>query len=91
MKTIKIYIWDKPDCGDRYTIAITGLQEINGVEYVVFLAASENPYHPQGVGQYCKEVPDEQFSTAKYRHLGKRVGWYDVPKRVREFILQEME
>lgn len=41
------------------------------------IAASENPYHPQGVGQHTLAYPG--------KHLGKRIHWDDLPTNVQTF------
>lgn len=43
-------------------------------------AASEQPFHPQGFGQWTTAVPGH--------HLGKRIKWKDLPEDVQKFARQ---
>ena len=70
---------------DRYTVALRGyLVKGYGMVYP-YLAASENPYHPQGVGQHGET---RVFLTG--RHLGKRVAFETLPEPVQRFILSNI-
>lgn len=44
------------------------------------LTCSEDPYHPQGFGQWTTVVPG--------RHLGKRISWEDLPEPVKQHVRQ---
>lgn len=44
------------------------------------IAASENPFHPQGFGQHCSAMAGP--------HLGKRIGWAMLPRDVQRFARQ---
>lgn len=67
---------------DRYTIIPprwdTQHRENSRTFYAI--GASENPFHPQGVGMHVAAVPGP--------HLGKRVKWTDLPAAVRKFAAQ---
>lgn len=41
------------------------------------IAASVDPYHPQGFGQHVSAMPG--------RHLGRRIRWADLPDDVQRF------
>lgn len=71
---------------DRYTVAFKGIRILHGlgVSYP-YLASSENPFHPQGFGQYGE---NEIFLTGK--HLGKRVSFESLPEQVQKFILDNI-
>lgn len=56
---------------DRYAVII------NNSLYTM----SENPSSPQGVNMYCCEIPD------KYESRGKEIKMSDLPREVREAIL----
>lgn len=63
---------------DRYTILIGR----------AIFGCSENPTHPQGIGQYCGEMEPERM-RATYRKscwLGKRVKFDDLPGEVQTYI-----
>lgn len=83
-KTCRIY-----DAGaeyaDRYTIAFKGYRVVGYGMVYPYLSASENPYHPQGVGQHGKS---REFMTG--RHLGKRVSFESLPEPVQRFILMNI-
>lgn len=90
-KTVKIWAWDNGgETFDRYTIAIDGIQYVDDQPYVMILGASEHPFHPQGFGQHCNEVPSEEFKVSKLSHWGKRIGWYELPDDVRTFVIQQL-
>lgn len=46
------------------------------------LAASEQPFHPQGFGQHIEAAPG--------RHLEKRIAFFDLPADVRRFVAREL-
>lgn len=64
---------------DRYTISI-----ISGDgEYFCF-AASEDPFHPQGFGQYCGDYgfPD----TDENEDIGVNISFEECPAQVQRYI-----
>lgn len=69
---------------DRFTVAFKA-ERIGGTLCYPYIAASENPFHPQGVGQH-----GEARGFLKGNHLGKRVRFDDVPSDVKKFILQNI-
>ena len=83
-KTCRIY--DAGDqFADRYTIAFKGYRLKDWGMIYPYLSASENPYHPQGVGQHG-EAPHPMTG----RHLGKRVSFDSLPEPVQRFILMNI-
>lgn len=44
------------------------------------IASSEDPYHPQGFGQWTTAMPG--------KHLGKRISWEDLPEPVKRHVRQ---
>ena len=46
----------------------------------IALAASGDPFHPLGFGQYCTAAPGP--------HLGKRIHWDQLPTGVQAFARQ---
>lgn len=70
---------------DRYTVAFKGYRaEGHGIIYP-YLGSSDNPFHPQGFGQYGES---KEFLTGK--HLGKRVRFDSLPADVQRFILNNI-
>ena len=70
---------------DRFTIAFKGYRvPRNGMVYP-YLAASTNPFSPQGFGQHGES---KFFLTG--RELGKRVDIDSIPVDVKTFILQNI-
>lgn len=67
---------------DRYTILPSrhahAYRERNGLW--VALAASAEPFHPQGFGQHTAAAPG--------RHLGKRIAFTSLPPDVQRFARQ---
>lgn len=68
---------------DRYTIAFKGFRSWRGGMVYPYIAADEDPYHPQGIGQHGEA---RDFLTGA--HLGKRVAFEDLPEPVRRAVLQ---
>lgn len=44
------------------------------------IGASENPFHPQGFGQWITALPG--------KHLGTRITWNTLPEEVKEYARQ---
>ena len=82
-KALVCRIYDTGYAGpfDRYTIAFKGYSLAGGGMVYPYLASSDNPFHPQGFGQYGES---SIFLTG--RHLGKRVRFEDIPLAVQRFI-----
>jgi len=54
---------------DRFTAVYMAHPENNGL--FAARGMSENPFHPQGFGQFCSAMPG--------RHLGKRIAFEALP------------
>lgn len=64
---------------DRYTIII---EDTDHPDEDYALAASDDPYHPQGFGQH---------TTAEHGpHLGGRVLLTSLPKKVLQFVMADL-
>jgi len=88
-KDIRIRIWDNGGKTlDRYSIAISGMMEKDGVPYTYFLGASEDPFHPQGFGMHCSEIPTYEM-RGSWKHLGKRITFFELPPDVQRFLMDE--
>jgi hypothetical protein len=61
---------------DRYTL-ITHDGMIYGF--------NDNPYHPQGFGQYCG-----QWTGGSTKHLGKLMQIADLPEEAQKFVKERM-
>lgn len=79
MKNIRIY-----DNGgktfDRYTVVY--MTEPEGRGLYGARGMSEDPFHPQGFGQYC--------SAMAGRHLGRRIAFEDLPEPCRRAVLMDL-
>jgi len=74
---------------DRYTIAISGLMEVNGEKYTYYIGASEHPFSPGGFGQHCNEMKAD-FFKGSHKHFGKRIEFLDLPEDVQKFVACEL-
>lgn len=79
--TLRIY--DKADCFDRYTLVPPRWASQYKVRRGLWnaLAASENPFHPQGFGQHVEVAPGHW--------LGARIKWSELPEKVQKWARQE--
>jgi hypothetical protein len=71
---------------DRYTISFTRKSELR---HFFYIAASENPYHPQGFGQHMsnRNFPiDRPNGTKITKFLGKKIQFKDLPKDVKRMV-----
>lgn len=84
-KVCRIFDTGPDGAVDRYTIAFKGWRLPRfGMTYP-YLAASAQPFHPQGFGQHGES---RHFLTG--RHLGKRIRFEDLPEQVQRFVLQNI-
>lgn len=65
---------------DRYTVVYMNERERNGLYGA--RGMSEDPFHPQGVGQYCTAAPG--------RHLGKRIRFEELPEKCQKLVRQDL-
>ena len=97
-----IRCYDKPDTIDRYTVCFTGLKAIYKSDFVdneyPYVGMSDNPFHPQGVGQHgfnkgCHVDMIERTRPVpigkSLPHLGKRILFTDLPKDCQKVVIQD--
>jgi len=70
---------------DRYTIVFTGRYRHKTNGSFVHLGASAHPFHPQGVGMHGESR--DQIDYPSYGHLGKKIGFKDLPPDVQKFVV----
>jgi len=70
MRTItekEIFVFDNGgETLDRYTIIFK--------EDASLFGASENPFHPQGFGQYCGEIEPKELNEFSYENVNEYIG-----------------
>lgn len=69
---------------DRYTCVFTRRYG----EGFPFLMMSGRPFSPLGVGQHG-EGGEAPIDRPRYSHIGKKVGWDELPKDVQRCIMQD--
>jgi len=69
---------------DRYTLVIPSLNTPRKNEYYGF---NENPFHPQGIGQFAGEYD----LLKNYDHLGKLIPIETLPEQARKFVEQNVK
>jgi hypothetical protein len=93
------------ETADRYTVVFSGRTAVevaqDGSRWYPYLAMSESPYHPQGVGIHgsnpgqpcdtCREDRGYSWPPALGRkcHLGTRIGFKDLPPDCQEIVIQD--
>ena len=81
MNNIRVY-----DSGenflDRYTVLYLDRPEYKAGTFSA-RGMSENPFHPQGFGQYCIAAPG--------KHLGKRIKFEELPSDCQKLVLQDLK
>jgi hypothetical protein len=95
---MKYRIYDNDKTFDRYTLRIlTTPKEYTtdpditkyllrkyGKFFNVMFGFSENPFHPQGFGQFAGE-----YGTSRnYKHLGKLITIKDLPDQAQKYVKQ---
>lgn len=79
-------IFDAGDTfADRYTIAYKGVRHGGGALWFPYRACCENPFHPQGFGQYSES---SIFLTGN--QLGRRVSFESLPVEVKKLIVRDL-
>lgn len=70
---------------ERYTVCFletSFVQRATGRKAYVFVGMSQNPFHPQGIGQHGEcEIG---------RHLGKRIRFADLPEDCKRLVLMDL-
>ena len=90
-----VRIYDEPSTFDRYTVLFTGRYPGRPKGKVEYIGMSENPTHPQGIGQHG-EADAQVDSTngwppaiGRKCHLGKRIAFTDLPKECQDVVLND--
>jgi hypothetical protein len=76
---------------DRYAVYYKGRgslehpQIVEGrvLRYRALRGMSENPFHPQGFGQWCHGMPG--------KHNGKRIAFQDLPADCQRLVARDLE
>jgi hypothetical protein len=68
---------------DRYTLVVPSIDEPGKLDMWGF---DENPYHPQGFGQYAGSY----HKMGSYSHLGKLVSISDLPDKAQRFVKETL-
>jgi hypothetical protein len=76
---------------DRYTVYYKGRGSLEwrwtgagkAVQYRQLRGMSENPFHPQGFGQWCHGMPG--------KHNGKRIAFQDLPADCQRLVARDLE
>lgn len=66
---------------DRYTIIFVNRRPFK--PYYEALAASRDPYHPQGFGQHILCLLPNKYNRL---HLGRRLRLDQLPEKVQDFV-----
>lgn len=66
---------------DRYTVVYLDQPEGNGMFACVGM--SEDPFHPQGIGQHS--------SAMIGRHLGERIAFCKLPEKCQRLVNQDLQ
>lgn len=73
---------------DRYSFLIGSTTWNGSSRFIPCLSTSGDPEHPQGVSMWCDAAhPHGDTET----HLGSKIEWEKVPKRVRLHVLRRLE
>ena len=79
---------DKPGGSvDRYTVVFTGNYRKKTDGESLYLGMSGEPFHPQGFGQHGSH--DRRIDLPVPRHLGKRIGFLDLPEDCQILVLSD--
>jgi hypothetical protein len=65
---------------DRYTAVYLAFPEGRGL--YAARGMSENPFHPQGFGQFSAAQPG--------RHLGKPIKFHELPENCKKLVIQDL-
>ena len=83
----KIRIYYQEGVADCWTIVFTGNYRKNPRDEYLYLGASDNPYHPQGIGQHGSS--SHPLDRPKYSHLGKKRTFDQMPDRLKDWVREE--
>jgi hypothetical protein len=82
----KVRIYFQTGTADCWTIVFTGSYRKGPRDSFLFLGASDNPYHPQGIGTHGES--DSMIDRPAYSHLGKPRKYRDLPEPVQKFVME---
>ena len=68
---------------DRYTLVVPSVNEPGELDMYGF---NDNPYHPQGFGQYAGSYD----VMPSYSHLGRLVSYEDLPAQAQKFVRETL-
>lgn len=83
--------FDDPRSGDRYMVMFTPFESRTSFAdtRIPYLAMSENPTHPQGIG-VSGELRAHEATAYRYHNHHRRVRWMDLPAQVRQCVTNWM-
>lgn len=72
---------------DRYTVVFTGnyKKHRNYTSTYLYLSSSEDPFHPQGVGQHGDST--RMIDRPSSAHLGKRISFTQLTDKAQRFVV----
>jgi hypothetical protein len=82
-------IFDHPKEGDRYTVIYKEVHEHNGNFYMMGRGMSENPTHPQGIGQSF-EMDVHQVRSYRDRNKRYYAKWTSLPDKVKACVMRDL-
>ena len=80
MDSVRIYD-NGGKTADRYTVVFMAQPQSRGLYSCISM--SEQPFHPQGVGQHCSAMPGS--------HLGKRVALSQLPADCQAMVIRDLQ
>lgn len=83
----KIRIYYQEGMADCWTIVFTGKYRKDPRDEYLYLGASDNPYHPQGIGQHGSS--SHPLDRPTYSHLGKKRTFDQMPDRLKDWVREE--
>ena len=75
---------------DRYTVVYTEPYTVDGITVYNYVGMSDNPMHPQGIGQHGETValPADVPENA---HLGTLIPFDELPEPCQRLVLADLE
>ena len=71
---------------DRYTITFKAIRVPHVGLIYPYLAASDNPFHPQGFGQHG----EARYDLSTNKNIGKRIAFDELPEDVKRFVYHNL-
>lgn len=72
---------------DRYTVCFTGRYRHKSLGEYLYLTMSNDPSHPQGVGQHGSSK--HRIDYPSYQHLGTKITFNELPEACRNLVLED--